>query len=60
MKKVLGHKLTVTLVVVTLTIASMTFVGGSTYPVAFSALWVGYVIALAFGVALIRRDVKND
>lgn len=59
-KKVLDHKLPVTLVIVTLVIASMTFIGGSTYPIAFSALWVAYVIALAFGIALIRKDVKHD
>ena len=57
MKRVLKHRLTISLAVIALVTAAGTYVASSTYPVASGFIWAVSAVTLGFAVVSIRRDL---
>lgn len=59
MKRVLGHRLTLSMATVAFCLVAGTFVSGDTYPLARGIIWAVYAVTLGFAVVAIRKDFEN-
>ncbi len=59
MKRVLKHRLTISLAVLAVVIAAGSYVPSSTYPVAFGIIWAVCAVTLGYAVVSIRRDLND-
>lgn len=58
MKKILTHKLVISMIVIGAVLAFLTAVGSYRYPAAFAIMWTVYSVMLVFAVVVVRRDIK--
>jgi fatty acid desaturase len=59
MKRVIRHRLTISMATAAVCLIAATFVSGDAYPVAMAMIWAVYVVTLAFAIVAMRRDLKN-
>jgi hypothetical protein len=59
MKRVLKHRLTISMATVAVCLVAGTFVSGDAYPVAMGIIWAVYAVTLGFAVVAIRRDLHH-
>lgn len=59
MKRVIKHRLTISIATVAVCLIAGNFVSGDTYPVPMGILWAVFAVTLGFAVVAIRKDLKD-
>ncbi len=57
---ILKHRLTASLAVTGMVMASMTLIGGDAHPVWYAILWAAFAVTVGFASVSIRRDLKDE